>query len=119
MKRVSFFLLFLLLLTASACSNKVSSYTGESENWRVSCTVQSNSSVASYEYEIRYLGDNPSLIEKVKTKFMSENIHATGEVPFNTVIRGKAEGMSPFLDENEFIVQIDWEGKSEKIVVTK
>ncbi|APO46714.1 hypothetical protein BS614_23495 [Paenibacillus xylanexedens] len=119
MKRVSFFLLFLLLLTASACSNKVTSYTGESENWRVSCTVQSNSDVASYEYEIRYLGDNPSLIEKINYKFMSENIHSKGEVHFNNVIRGKAEGMSPFLDENEFLVQIDWEGKSEKIIVTK
>ncbi|WP_342570609.1 hypothetical protein MKY85_19995 [Paenibacillus sp. FSL R5-0749] len=119
MKKVSFFFLFFLLLTASACSNKVASYTGESANWSVSCTVQSNSDVASYEYEIRYLGDNPSLIEKVKTKFMSENIHSKREVPFNNIIRGKGEGMSPFLDENEFIVQIDWEGNSEKIIVTK
>lgn len=79
MKRVSFFFAFFLLLTASACSNKVTSYTGESENWSVSCTVQSNSSVASYEYEIRYLGDNPSVIKKVKTKFMSKNIHSTGK----------------------------------------
>lgn len=118
MKKVSFFFFFSSIDSIRLFKQSRFIYR-ESANWSVSCTVQSNSDVASYEYEIRYLGDNPSLIEKVKTKFMSENIHSKREVPFNNIIRGKGEGMSPFLDENEFIVQIDWEGNSEKIIVTK
>ncbi|WP_340017894.1 hypothetical protein [Paenibacillus sp. FSL H3-0457] len=119
MKKIMCILFLLVLLTVSACSNNVSSYTGESENWSVSSTVQSNNSTASYDYEIKYLGDNAASIEKVNYKFMSKNIHAKGEVPFNSVIRGKAEGLSPFLDEEEFIVQIDWDGNTEKVIVTK
>ncbi|MCZ4151727.1 hypothetical protein BZG21_45945, partial [Escherichia coli] len=104
MKKMLFVLFFLLCMSMTACSNDVVSYKGESENWSVLCTVQSNNSSANYEYSIRYLGDNSSSIEKVNYKFMSENIHTSEEAPFSPVIKGKPENRSPFLDEDEFIV---------------
>ncbi|WP_338587830.1 hypothetical protein V6669_20265 [Paenibacillus sp. Y5S-9] len=118
MKKMSFILLLLLFLSITACSNDVTSYRGESKNWRVLCSVQSNNSSSSYEYSIRYLGDNPS-IDKVNYKFMSENIKVREEAPFNTVIKGKAENRSSFLKEDEFIVEIDWDGDTEKVIVKK
>lgn len=116
---MSLILFLLLLLLVTACSNNVVNYKGESDNWSVSCVVQNSNSSASYEYVIRYLGNNPSSIEKVNYKFLSENINTSEETPFNTTIKGKAENRPPFLDEDEFVVEIGWEGNTEKVVVKK
>jgi len=119
MKKMSLVLFLILLLLVTACSNNVVTYKGESDNWSVSCVVQNSNSSASYEYEIRYLGKNPSSIENVNYKFISENINISEETPFNTVIKGKAENRPLFLDEDQFVVEIGWEGNTEKVVVKK
>jgi hypothetical protein len=119
MKKIIVFCIFAIFILMAACSNEVISYKGESENWLITSTVQSNDESSNYQYTIKYKGKNLSSIEKVNYKFMSENIHAKEEAPFEPVIERNVENREPFKDEEEFIVEIDWNGETERVTVNK
>lgn len=110
----------MLMMFGAGCSNShVYTYAGESENWRANSTIQGNDDILSYRYTIQYIGEDAGSIERIKYKFISRNISVREDLPFDRVIERRGDKNVALLDEPEFVLEIDWNGQTERIQVQK
>lgn len=113
-------LMVMLMMFGVGCSDShVYTYKGESENWRANSTIQGNDDILSYRYTIQYIGEDAGTIERIKYKFISRNISVREDLPFDRVIERRGDQIAALLDEPEFVLEIDWNGQTERIQVQK
>ncbi|WP_018884053.1 hypothetical protein [Paenibacillus massiliensis] len=119
MEKALFYVLAIVMIFLTACSNKIVSFQGEGDNWIVTSTVQSDENSSSYQYVIKFKGEVTSSFEQVDYKFISENIHVKETAPFEKEIERRGENRQVFVDEDQFFVEFDWNGKTERVTVNK
>lgn len=108
------------LLVLTGCSSPVK-FEGKSENWKVDCTY--NSAAKTKSYDIRYIGDEETFDGVVSYAFKdSSNFQESGEskvVLKSEKIAGKSTVSTPIVDEEQFSLEMKWNGHQETIPIER
>ncbi|GAA4841075.1 hypothetical protein GCM10023310_18700 [Paenibacillus vulneris] len=120
MKRWMVCLILAGLFILAGCSQPIA-FSGNSELWKVDCSVDLSAKVQSYAIE--YIGKESQPISKVEYAFEnSKNFNSKGKSDTQShhlVMTGKGTMTKPYEEEKSFKVRIQWDGKEETIAVVK
>ncbi|MFC4323255.1 hypothetical protein [Litchfieldia salsa] len=116
----------MLLLTATACSSKPFTFSGETDNWSAELKVtQTNDDYETQEFKLQYKGKDIKSVGEL-TYYIETNAGGFGESGMKLTkggfLIGKDEANptnAKVIEDSEVKLTVEWNGKTETILLSK